>query len=147
MELQKLLTSQNVIFDLISTTKRDVISELIQVLGNEGMVSDVEKFTKVVMAREEITSTGIGMGIAIPHGKSNFVNQPAVVFGKSLKGIEYDSLDNEPAKLFFLIAVPEESDNEHLKILSHLSRKLIHESVRNKLESAQTYDEIINAFV
>lgn len=146
MELRQLLRPQLVEPSLRADTKIDVISELVKILAGEGLVTNTEEFTKVVMAREELGSTGVGMGIAIPHGKSGFVKEPAVVFGKSQKGIDYDSLDGEPAKLFFLIAVPEESNDEHLKILSGLSRKLMHEDVRSKLEAAESYEEVINAF-
>jgi PTS system nitrogen regulatory IIA component len=84
--------------------------------------------------------------IAIPHGKDNTVVKPALAFGLSKSGIDYKSMDGEPAKIFFLIAVPEKSDNMHLQILSTISRKLMHEEVREKLYNSKTYEDILKAF-
>jgi len=86
------------------------------------------------------------MGVGIPHAKSPLVKQPVVAFGKSSKGIEFDSFDGEPVYLVFLIAVPEKSDKEHLNILSMLSRALMHEEVREALMGASTPEEVVNAF-
>ncbi|SES86120.1 PTS sugar transporter subunit IIA [Anaerobranca gottschalkii] len=146
MELNKLLKENLIKMDLNSKTKDEVLEELVELLIQGGVVEDKGKFLEVLKERERITTTGIGMGIAIPHGKDSTVLTPAVAFGKSELGIDYDSLDGEPAKLFFLIAVPEGGNNEHLAILSKLSRKLIHEEVRMKLFAAKTYQEILKAF-
>src|SRR5699024_4849458 len=101
---------------------------------------------KAVLKREKEGTTGIGMGVAIPHGKSKTVQQPTLVFGKSKGGIEYDSLDGNPVYLMFLIAVPENSSDEHLKILSHLSRKLMREEIRNQLMNLEQKSEFYTIF-
>lgn len=146
MELRDLLKKERVEFNLKSKTKLDVINELIDILYKDGKVSDKEQFKKVVIKREEEFTTGIGMGIAIPHGKDSSVVEPSLVFGVSKEGIDYESMDEKPAHIFFLIAVPQKSNDEHLKILSMLSRKLMHEDVRQKLMSATSYEDVINAF-
>lgn len=146
MELKDLLTKERVEFQLKSKNKLDVIDELVDILYKDGKLKDKEKFKKVVIKREEEFTTGIGMGIAIPHGKDNSVVEPALAFGLSKDGIDYDSMDGNPAHIFFLIAVPEKSNDEHLKILSMLSRKLMHEEVRKNLMTAVTYEDVINAF-
>lgn len=86
------------------------------------------------------------MGIAIPHGKSSAVKEASIVFGRSNKGIDYDSMDGKPAHLFFLIAVPEESSDLHLRALSEISRKLMHNDVREQLFKAETFEDFIKAF-
>lgn len=146
MELRDLLTKERVEFNLKSKTKLDVINELVDILYKDGKVSDKEQFKKVVIKREEEFTTGIGMGIAIPHGKDSSVVEPALVFGVSKEGIDYESMDEKLAHIFFLIAVPEKSNDEHLRILSMLSRRLMHEDVRQKLMSATSYEDVINAF-
>ncbi|SNX53578.1 fructose PTS transporter subunit IIA [Thermoanaerobacterium sp. RBIITD] len=116
--IEKILDKDMMIFDLKSKDKLSVLKELINLLVSKGIVTDSDKFLDVVLKREEEYTTGIGMGIAIPHGKSSLVKRAALVFGKSKEGIDYDSMDGKPAHLFFLIAAPENSDNLHLKILA-----------------------------
>ncbi|XXF68254.1 PTS sugar transporter subunit IIA [Thermoanaerobacterium thermosaccharolyticum] len=123
-----------------------VLKELIKPLAAKGAIDDEDKFLDVVLKREEEYSTGIGMGVAIPHGKSSLVKKASLVFGKSKEGIDYNSMDGKPAHLFFLIAAPENSDNLHLKILAKLSRSLMHEEVREELNKAETYEDVVNAF-
>jgi PTS system nitrogen regulatory IIA component len=146
MDISELLTKERVKFDLKSDSKEKVLDELISLLYKDGIIKDDKRFKQVVMKREEEFSTGIGMGIAIPHGKDNTVVKPALAFGLSKSGIDYKSMDGEPAKIFFLIAVPEKSDNMHLQILSTISRKLMHEEVREKLYNSKTYEDILKAF-
>lgn len=146
MELQKILAPERVQFNLKSKSKMEVIEELVDILYIDGKITDKEKFKEVVIRREEEFTTGIGMGVAIPHGKSEYVVEPALVFGLSKEGIDYDSMDGKPAHTFFLIAVPNNANNEHLTILSMLSRKLMYEDVRNKLINSKCYEDVINAF-
>ena len=129
--------------NLKSVTKDGVLFELANYLANEKRVSDTKLFLNDVYEREEIVSTGIGMKIAIPHAKSKHVLIPSVIFGKSENGIEFDSLDNKPAHLFFMIAMPEDSANQHLKVLALLSRKLMHESFRESLMQAKSKEEVL----
>ncbi|MBU1142683.1 MAG: PTS sugar transporter subunit IIA [Firmicutes bacterium] len=129
--------------DLKSVTKDGVLFELAHSLYLENRVSDTKLFLNDVYEREEIVSTGIGMKIAIPHAKSKHVLIPTVIFGKSEKGIDFNSLDSKPAHLFFMIAMPDESANQHLKVLALLSRKLMHESFRESLMLAKTKEEVL----
>ncbi|TCW36465.1 PTS system D-fructose-specific IIA component (F1P-forming) (Frc family) [Thermohydrogenium kirishiense] len=144
--IEEILDRDMMIFDLKSKDKLSVLKELIKPLAAKGAIDDEDKFLDVVLKREEEYSTGIGMGVAIPHGKSSLVRKASLVFGKSKEGIDYNSMDGKPAHLFFLIAAPENSDNLHLKILAKLSRSLMHEEVREELNKAETYEDVVNAF-
>ncbi|AST57239.1 MULTISPECIES: PTS sugar transporter subunit IIA [Thermoanaerobacterium] len=144
--IEEILDKDMMIFDLKSNDKLSVLKELIKPLAAKGAIDDEDKFLDVVLKREEEYSTGIGMGVAIPHGKSSLVKKASLVFGKSKEGIDYNSMDGKPAHLFFLIAAPENSDNLHLKILAKLSRSLMHEEVREELNKAETYEDVVNAF-
>ncbi|AOY76571.1 PTS sugar transporter subunit IIA [Clostridium formicaceticum] len=146
MEIKDVLDEKLMILDIKSESKQEVVKELIEPLVREGIVRDKDLFFKTIMDREAQSTTGIGMGVAIPHGKSDTVTKPSIVFGKSKKGVDYEALDNEASYIFFLIAVPESSTNEHLKVLSQLSRKLMHEEIREKLMKAKEAKEVIEVF-
>lgn len=146
MSITEMFSKERVTFDLKGTNKVEVLNELIDILVTDGKVTDKEVFKNAVLKREEEFSTGIGFGIAIPHGKSGVVTEACIVFGKSKKGIDYESMDGEPAYLFFLIAVPEKSDDTHLRALSEISRRLMHSDTREKLMNSDTYEDIIKVF-
>jgi PTS system nitrogen regulatory IIA component len=146
MEIKDILDEKMMVFDLKATTKEEVLKELVSILKKNGVIDDEEGFLNIVKKREEEFSTGIGYGIAIPHGKSDLVKKPSVVFGKSKKGVDYNSMDGKSAYIFFLIAVPENSDDLHLKVLAELSRSLMHEEVRKMLEKASTPEDVIKSF-
>lgn len=146
MSISEVLRPELMKFDMEATDKKQAIRELAQLMWNHGYVEDLQGLVDATMEREAEYSTGIGMGVGIPHAKSAVVKQPVVAFGKSNKGIEFDSFDGEPVYLVFLIAVPEKSDKEHLNILSTLSRALMHEEVRDALMRATTPEEVIRAF-
>lgn len=132
--------------NLAAKTKAEVIDELIDLLYQDGKLTDKEALKKAVLHRESEFSTGIGMGIAIPHGKCSAVTEAAITFGRSEAGIDYESMDDKPAHLFFLIAVPEDSSDIHLKALSEISRKLMHTDVREQIMKAQTFADFIKVF-
>ncbi len=139
-----ILTSPALInLELKSLTKEQVFKELTEMLLNDQRLTEVKGFIGDLKIRESLGSTGIGLGIAIPHAKSSFVEKPSLVFGRSTNGIEFESLDGEPAKLFFMIAMPETGSNMHLKALALLSRSLIHENFRNRLYKAKPNDDVI----
>jgi nitrogen PTS system EIIA component len=146
MDIGKLLTPNRISFQLKGRTKEEAIEELIEILYKDGTIKNKEDFKIAVMKREEEFSTGIGHGIGIPHGKSEAVNEASIAFGISQDGIDFDSMDGQPVNLLFLIAVPNKSDDVHLKILSYISRRLMHDDVREKLIKAKTYDQILEAF-
>ncbi|AJQ62423.1 PTS system mannose-specific EIIBCA component ManP (plasmid) [Bacillus thuringiensis serovar morrisoni str. 4AA1] len=145
VEMKKLtdITSLELIeTDLTGETRDDIIDEMIQKLNHVGALHSKAEFKQAIMNREYESTTGIGMNIAIPHGKSDAVKKPSVVFGIKQSGVDWKSLDGTEAKLIFMIAVPKESEgNEHLKILQMLSRKLMDDSYRKRLLSVQTKEE------
>lgn len=145
VEIKKLtdITSLELIeTDLKGETRDDIIDEMIQKLKQVGALHSVTEFKQAIMNREQESTTGIGINIAIPHGKSATVRKPSVVFGIKQSGIDWNSLDGTEAKLIFMIAVPKGNEgNEHLKILQMLSRKLMDDSYRERLLSVQTKAE------
>ncbi len=145
VEIKKLtdITSLELIeTDLKGETRDDIIDEMIQKLKQVGALHSVTEFKQAIMNREKESTTGIGINIAIPHGKSAAVRKPSVVFGIKQSGIDWNSLDGTEAKLIFMIAVPKGNEgNEHLKILQMLSRKLMDDSYRERLLSVQTKAE------
>ncbi len=141
--INELFTEDLMIDALSATSKEDAIKEMVEQLDTAGKLINKQAFLDAVLAREAEYSTGIGMGIAIPHGKSSGVKEPALVFARSEAGVDYESMDGAPAHLFFMVAVPESANEEHLKILGLLSRKLMHKEVREKLMAAAGYDEIM----
>ena len=122
-------------------SKKEVLDTLVDLMDASGKLNDIETYRKGVYAREEEGSTGIGEGIAIPHCKSAAVNQAGLAAMVAPKGVEFDSLDGEPANLFFLIAAPDTADNVHLDVLSHLSVLLMDPDFTGKLREAETVEE------
>lgn len=128
--------------DLAGTTRDDVIEELIEKFDESGVLDSKDVFKQAILNRESQSTTGLGMNIAIPHGKSNTVKRPAVAFGRKLEGVDWKSLDGTEAKIIFMIAVPEASAGDaHLKILQMLSRKLMDEEFRKQLLSVNSKEE------
>lgn len=146
MSTKEMFSKERACFDLKATTKDEAIDELIEILANDGKLTDKAEFKAAVLKREEEFSTGIGLGIAIPHGKCAAVKEASIVFGKSDKGIDYQSMDDELAHLFFLIAVPKESSDVHLRALSEISRKLMHTEVREGLLKSKSFEELSKVF-
>ncbi|EHS54797.1 PTS fructose transporter subunit IIABC [Paenibacillus sp. Aloe-11] len=141
-KLTDIVTMDLINLDLEGTTKDAVIDEMIGVLVGTGTVSSASDFKQVISAREQESSTGIGMNIAIPHGKSEAVLKPSVVFGIKRSGVDWESLDGSETKLIFMIAVPRNSkDNTHLKVLQMLSRKLMDDHFREALLAVTTKEE------
>ncbi|PYZ93846.1 PTS fructose transporter subunit IIA [Salipaludibacillus keqinensis] len=145
MKITELLTKETMILDLVSVTKDDAIDELATKLDRAGKLRNKENFVKEIHQREEQSSTGIGEGIAIPHAKSSSVHDPAIVFGRSKCGVDYDSLDGEKSHLFFMIAASEGANDIHLQTLSRLSTLLMDESFRETLMNASSEEEILKA--
>ena len=143
MNLTSLLKEETVSLHLEAASRDDAIRNMAANLAQAGFLSDADAFVGAVVAREETGSTGIGFGVAIPHGKSAGVAQPGLAFARLTNPVDWNSMDGKPVSMAFLIAVPEEQvGNEHLKILVALSRKLIHEEFRNKLAGAASSKEI-----
>ncbi|CZQ87590.1 PTS fructose transporter subunit IIABC [Trichococcus collinsii] len=146
MKINDILLKELMIMDLQATTKEGVIDEMISGLSANGIINDAAVYKEGIMKRESQTSTGLGDGIAMPHAKNKAVIKPAVVFAKSAAGVDYASLDGQPAHLFFMIAAPEGANNVHLEVLASLSRLLINPDFTASLKKAQTPEEVQGLF-
>jgi fructose PTS system EIIBC or EIIC component len=145
MKITQLLTEHTIILDLQAGSKHDVLNELIGKLDEAGKLKDKKAFTRDILAREEQSTTGIGDGIAIPHAKSAAVKAPSIAFGRSLTGLDYASLDGQPAHLFFMIAASEGANNDHLDALSRLATFLMDSNFRQKILEATSIEEVLRA--
>ncbi len=145
MDITELLRLENMTLELKSKTRVDAIAELMHLLELSGAVSNEEEMVRAAMKREEEFSTGIGMQVAIPHAKCQYVNEAAIAFGRSAGGVDWPTEDGENPRMIFLIVVPMEARNQHLKLLAQISRKLVHEEVRAKILNAKSAEEVIDA--
>jgi fructose PTS system EIIBC or EIIC component len=146
MKVHELLSTKNILTEFRNENKEDVINELVDLLKNDERVLDLEEVRKCVFEREEKMSTGVGKGFAIPHGKTNSVNDILAAFGKSETPIEYNSLDGEPVHLVFLLVGKENLLAKHIKLLSRISRMMNNEEFRKKLIDAESKESILNIF-
>lgn len=143
MRITELLTKETILLSINGTSKIDAIDSLVDVLVKAKKINDREDFKTAILKREEQSTTGVGDGIAIPHAKTKSVIEPAIVFGKSEAGVDYESLDGQPSHLFFMIAAPEGANNTHLEALARLSGMLMRPEVRGKLMAAASENEVI----
>ena len=146
MKIQDLLRKDVMLLDLQATEKTAVIEEMIQSLVKHGYVTDFETFKEGILAREALTSTGLGEGIAMPHSKNSAVKEATVLFAKSNKGVDYESLDGQPTDLFFMIAAPEGANDTHLAALAELSQYLMKDGFADKLRKVSSPDEVTALF-
>ena len=147
MDIRSLLMKDIMIMDLKATTKSEVIDEMVHNYYEHGIIDDEDLYKKDIIKREEEGSTGMGDGIAIPHAHDAAVKKPAVQFARSVAGVDYDSMDGQPAHLFFMIAAPEGGDNTHLQALAALSQVLMNPDVVTALKAADTPDKVQDIFV
>ncbi|MGK4100137.1 fructose-specific PTS transporter subunit EIIC [Ligilactobacillus salivarius] len=146
MDIRSLLMKDIMIMDLKATTKSEVIDEMVHNYYEHGIIDDEDLYKKDIIKREEEGSTGMGDGIAIPHAHDAAVKKPAVQFARSVAGVDYDSMDGQPAHLFFMIAAPEGGDNTHLQALAALSQVLMNPDVVAALKAADTPDKVQDIF-
>ena len=146
MKIQDLLRKDVMLLNLQATEKTAVIEEMIKSLTDHGYVTDFETFKEGILAREALTSTGLGEGIAMPHSKNAAVKEATVLFAKSNKGVDYESLDGQPTDLFFMIAAPEGANDTHLAALAELSKYLMQDGFADRLRKVTSPDEVIAAF-
>lgn len=146
MKIQDLLNKKVMLLDLQATTKEAAIDEMINSLVDNGVVTDFDVFKSGIMAREAQTSTGLGDGIAMPHSKNAAVKEATVLFAKSNKGVDYESLDGQPTDLFFMIAAPEGANDIHLAALAELSKYLMQDGFADRLRQVTSADKVIEAF-
>ena len=133
MKIADILTEELVIPELRASSKRDALDEMAGVLTTVYPEIDRQRLIHILKEREKLGSTAIGGGIAIPHGKLPGLDHVLAVFGRSSTGVDFESVDGAPTKLFFLLVAPEDSSGMHLKALARISRLLKEESVRERL--------------
>ncbi|SFS55442.1 PTS sugar transporter subunit IIA [Halostagnicola kamekurae] len=140
--IETLAPTEHISLESPPADKRDCIEYLLDLLVEADRVDDRETALEALLAREEETTTGVGMGIGIPHAQTEAVSEPSVAFTRSEEGVDFGSMDGEPARLIFMILVPESGADEHLSILSTLSRALMHDETRDELYAAETPEDV-----
>jgi len=138
----KPLTTDLIDLDHEPETKPEAIQQLLDLAVDAGRVNDREQALTDLHAREKEATTGVGMGIGIPHAKSSAVEAPTIAFTRSSEGIDFDAMDDEPATLIFMLLVPAAGGEEHLQMLSSLSRSLMHEETRTALQKAESPERV-----
>jgi fructose PTS system EIIBC or EIIC component len=141
VQLTELLSPERIKIPLVSATKDEILGELVEVVGQNTPIRDLDVVLRAVREREEVLSTGIGSGVAIPHGKSAGIAELALVAGVRPEGIDFEALDGKPVNLFFLLVGPESAAGQHVKALSRISRLLRRDSFRVRLTEARTPEE------
>jgi mannitol/fructose-specific phosphotransferase system IIA component (Ntr-type) len=146
MKICKLLDQENVLCQLEASNKTDVIDKLIGTLGKKIDPKMLENVRKAVFERERIMSTGVGKGLAIPHGKCTGLDRNYASFALLKDPVNFDSIDDQPVSLIFLLVGPESHNSTHIKMLSRISRLMNNSGFRDRLLNAHSSDEIIEAF-
>ena len=149
MKLADILRESCVIADIKGITKREILFEMVETLKRAKLIDDIDPIVEVIMEREQLGSTGIGDGVAIPHGKMKTLNTILCVAGRSKEGVNFDAVDRQPVHIFFLVLAPEDSASLHLKVLSRISKVLRDQSFRGKMltltDAHDIYTNIIEA--
>ncbi|MFC1599351.1 PTS sugar transporter subunit IIA [Candidatus Omnitrophota bacterium] len=144
--ISEYLKEERIVLDLKAGDKEETIRNLAEVLREQQQITDFDKFLSDVFERENLGTTGIGLGLALPHARTQAVSAFVIAIGRIDAGVEFSSLDGEPAKLMFLMGTPKEEVQGYLKILAHLTRLLKRESFRTALMEAKTPQEVIDVF-
>jgi len=146
-KISETLLSDGIILEVKNNEKTDVIRELAQILIDKSTIINSEKFFSAIFRRENLESTGIGQGVAIPHARTSAVKNIAIVFGRSKVGVDFSSLDGLPSHLIFLIAAPEDKKSEYIMTLARLSKLLRKNDVRHTLLNAKTPEDVVKTIV
>ena len=147
MKLPEIIEENNIIPELKAKDKKGVLKELAEVISRHEPSIDKGELVKVLVERERLGSTGIGDGVAIPHGKMNGVSRPIISFGRSKQGLDFDSMDGQPAHLFFLLIAPEDSSSVHLQVLAKIAKILKNRDFRKKLMEPGTKKELYQTII
>ncbi len=147
MKLSEIFKPQSVIHDLKAHDKKGVLEELSQVITEQEKSLNKGTLLQVLLERERLGSTAIGDGVALPHGKLRELDKLLISFGRSIDGLDFDSVDEQPAYLFFLLLAPENSVGMHLKFLAKMSRMLKDGNFRQRLMGAKTREEIYKIII
>jgi PTS system nitrogen regulatory IIA component len=145
MKITDILVREASILDLKSTAKDDLLAEMASALAAVEPALEADQLLTVLREREALQSTGIGEGVAIPHGKVDGLDRLVAAFARSKEGVDFDSIDGQPTQLLFLLVVPEQSGGQHLKALARISRFFRDASFREKLLGATELEEIFRA--
>ncbi len=143
IRLVDLIKKGGIILNLKSKEKVEVIKEMAKVLIDKGLIDPPEEFFKEILKRENLESTGIGMGIAIPHARTKAVKDLVLVIGRSEEGVDFSSLDSKPSYLIFLVSAPEDKKDEYIYTLAKISKLLRKDDVRIKLNKAKDEEEAL----
>ncbi len=146
MNVLDILTTTAVKVPLVSTTKRGAIDELVDVLAAAGFASDPEMLKRVVWEREAQRSTGIGEGLAIPHGKCPTISKLVMAIGRPAQPIDFDSIDRKPVRLIVLLASPPDRTSDHIQALGRISRLMTNATFREATYSAKSSEELYELF-
>ena len=146
MKISDILGRDRIVSQLSSQTKEGILRELVHALAKGAQPINEGRVIEILLERESLGSTGIGEGVAIPHGKSKEVREIMATFGRSLSGMDFQSLDGKPTHLFFLLIAPENSAGTHLKALAQVSRLMKDPSFRKRLMEARTSEELYAIF-
>jgi PTS system nitrogen regulatory IIA component len=147
MKLSEIIVENNIIPRLKARDKREALEELASAIADRDPTIEKGALVKVLLNRERLGSTGIGDGVAIPHGKLNSAKKPMISFGRSEKGLDFDSMDGQPAYLFFLLIAPENSSGVHLQVLARIAKILKNSAFRKKLMEAKTRQDIYQTII
>ena len=147
MKIADILSGDLIIPELTSKNKKEVLEELVSVIVKQNKLINKEELIEVLLEREQLGSTGIGDGIAIPHGKLKDIGALLASFGKSIDGVDFDSMDGKPTHLFFLLVAPENSAGIHLKALARISRLLKDSSFKQDLMEAKLKDDLFKTII
>jgi len=146
MKIGDILTEDMVVTGLVGSTKEDIIDAMIELVSKSPKIIDKEKVREAIFDREKIMSTGVGNGFAIPHGKTDAVSDIVAAFAVTAEPIDYQSLDEKPVRLVFLLVGKDNMVGPHIKLLSRISRLMNKEEFRKRLTELHTPQEILESF-
>jgi fructose-specific phosphotransferase system IIA component len=145
VELSKLLSVDRIV-DLKGKNKEQVIHELVDVISRAEQIIDKERFLNAILERERILSTGVGLGVAVPHAKMDAVSDFVVAVGRSMEGVDFDSLDGKPVHIVVMIGASEEQKDDYIKVLAKVISLLKKEHIRERIMKAQSPEQIMSIF-
>jgi len=147
MKLEEIIEEEDIIPELKAKDKIGVLEELSEVICKHEPLLKKERLVKILLEREKLGTTGIGEGIAIPHGKVDVIKRPYIAFGRSKQGVDFEAIDNKPVYLFFLLIAPENSSTLHLHILARIAKLLKNNKLRKRLMEAKSRQQIYKTII
>jgi fructose-specific phosphotransferase system IIA component len=145
-EIHQILTPRTIRVDLPGETKQEVVDSVIDLLRDHAAVRDLEGVREAVFSREKVMSTGVGKGLGLPHAKSHAVSDTVAAFAVTREPVEFDSIDNAPVRLIFLLVGTDAAKSQHIKLLSRISRLMNRDAFRERLLKAHSPEEVLSLF-